>query len=56
MDGVRILIADDHELVRRGLISILLAAHPDWQIVGEASTGSAAIEMGSALRPDGRLG
>jgi DNA-binding NarL/FixJ family response regulator len=48
----RILIADDHELIRRGLISILSRSHPDWQIVADVSTGTAAIELGTALRPD----
>lgn len=52
MSIVRILIADDHELVRRGLISILAASHPEWEIVGEASTGKAALELGLTLRPD----
>jgi DNA-binding NarL/FixJ family response regulator len=48
----RILIADDHELIRRGLISILSRSHPDWQIAADVSTGTAAIELGTALRPD----
>jgi DNA-binding NarL/FixJ family response regulator len=48
---IRILIADDHELVRRGLISILQKAHPEWRIVGEAANGQEAIEMGIALLP-----
>ena len=48
----RILIADDHELVRRGLISILSRNHTDWQVVADVSTGTAAIELGTALRPD----
>jgi DNA-binding NarL/FixJ family response regulator len=52
MSSVEILIADDHELVRRGLISILTESHPEWKIVAEAPTGAAAIELGTALRPD----
>ena len=52
MKALDILIADDHELVRRGLISILVASHPEWRIVADVSTGSAAIELGTALRPD----
>jgi DNA-binding NarL/FixJ family response regulator len=51
MSRVEILIADDHELVRKGLISILTQSHPEWSIVAEAATGSAAIELGTALRP-----
>jgi DNA-binding NarL/FixJ family response regulator len=52
MSKVRILLADDHELVRQGLASVLRDAHPDWEIVGEAANGRAAIELGVALRPD----
>ncbi len=52
MSTVEILVADDHELVRRGLISILTRSHPEWKIVAEAPTGAAAIELGTALRPD----
>jgi DNA-binding NarL/FixJ family response regulator len=52
MSTVEILIADDHELVRRGLISILTQSHPEWTVVAEAPTGNAAIELGTALRPD----
>ena len=52
MKPVRILIADDHELVRQGIASILRAAHPEWEIAGQASNGAEAIQMGAALRPD----
>ena len=51
-DPVRILIADDHELVRRGLTSILTRDHPEWQLVAEASNGARAIELGLELRPN----
>jgi DNA-binding NarL/FixJ family response regulator len=51
MTPVDILIADDHELVRRGLVSILEDMHPDWQIVAEVGTGTAAVERGEALQP-----
>jgi DNA-binding NarL/FixJ family response regulator len=52
MGPARILIADDHELVRKGLISILGKSHPEWIIVGDVGTGTAAIELGVAARPD----
>jgi two-component system nitrate/nitrite response regulator NarL len=52
MTRVRILVADDHELVRRGLVSILTAANPEWEVVGEAGTGASAREMGERLQPD----
>src|SRR3984885_3286122 len=52
MSKVEILIADDHELVRRGLVSIITGSHPEWQIVADVATGAAAIELGTALHPD----
>lgn len=52
MSTVEILIADDHELVRKGLISILTQSHPEWRVVGDVANGEAAIELGTALRPD----
>jgi DNA-binding NarL/FixJ family response regulator len=48
---LRILIADDHELVRRGLSS-LLQAHEGWEICGEASDGREAVEKAKLLKPD----
>jgi DNA-binding NarL/FixJ family response regulator len=48
---LRILIADDHEVVRRGLCS-LLQAHEGWEICGEAKDGREAVEMARALKPD----
>lgn len=51
MSAVQILIADDHEIVRKGLVSILGKSHPEWQIVAEASNGTDAIELGRKLRP-----
>ncbi len=51
MTGVRILIADDHEAVRRGVRS-LIATHSDWEICGEAVDGLDAVEKAKASRPD----
>ncbi len=48
---IRILVADDHELVLHGIAAILTRAHPDWEIVGLASSGTDAVEMGRLLRP-----
>lgn len=48
---VRILIADDHELMRKG-IGVVLADRPEWSIVGEASTGIDAVELARRTRPD----
>jgi DNA-binding NarL/FixJ family response regulator len=49
--SVRVLIADDHELVRRGLRS-LLESRPGWEICGEAKDGVEAVEMSKSLTPD----
>jgi DNA-binding NarL/FixJ family response regulator len=48
---LRILIADDHELVRRGLCT-LLQAHHDWEICAEAADGREAVEKAARLKPD----
>lgn len=48
---LRILVADDHEIVRRGVRDIV-AGHPGWEICGEAADGPAAIELALALKPD----
>lgn len=48
----RILIADDHEIVRRGIRTFLTSLRPDWEICGEASDGEQAIEAVQRLRPD----
>lgn len=48
---LRILIADDHEVVRRGLIT-LLRGHDGWEICGEAKDGREAVEKAKQLKPD----
>ena len=48
---LRILLADDHEIVRRGLCS-LLQKHEGWEVCGEASDGREAIAMAEQLKPD----
>ena len=48
--AANILIVDDHEIVRRGLRS-LLSSRPDWQICGEAIDGVQGVEKAKALRP-----
>jgi DNA-binding NarL/FixJ family response regulator len=47
----RILVADDHEVVRRGLCA-LLQAQPDWEVCGEAADGREALEKTQKLKPD----
>ena len=50
-DRIRILLADDHTIVRRG-IRALLETQPNLEIVGEAATGSEAVAQAQALHPD----
>jgi DNA-binding NarL/FixJ family response regulator len=47
----RILVADDHEVVRRG-VRALLEGQPGWVVCGEASTGREAVAMAVDQRPD----
>lgn len=48
---VRILLVDDHELMRQGLRSIL-EKEPEFEVVGEAANGREAVQAAAALRPD----
>src|SRR5678815_1707277 len=49
--SARVLIADDHEVVRMG-VRILLANSPQWQICGEATNGAEALQKVRELAPD----
>src|SRR5450631_1292568 len=51
MTQLRILIADDHEVVRQGL-RLLVEKVPHWSICGEAATGREAVKMAQKLKPD----
>ena len=51
MKAFRILVADDHELVRRG-IRVLLENHPGWEVSAEAKDGREAVERATELKPD----
>jgi len=49
---VRVLLADDHEVVREGLRAILAEAAGEVLVVGEAASGEQAVRLAAALRPD----
>ncbi len=51
MRRIRVLVADDHTIVREGLVS-LIAASPECEVVGEAANGLEAVEKAIAARPD----
>lgn len=51
MTPVRILLADDHDLIRRG-VKALLESHRGWEVCGEADTGWEAVQKAAQLRPD----
>jgi two-component system NarL family response regulator len=51
MDKIRILLADDHQMMRQGLRS-LLAKEPDIEIVGEAADGTQVLSLVAQLAPD----
>jgi DNA-binding NarL/FixJ family response regulator len=48
---VRILLVDDHPIVRQGL-KTLLQGHSGWEVIGEASDGAEAVEKAKDLNPD----
>ena len=51
MTNLKILIADDHDLIRKGLRR-LIEEHPGWQVCGEARSGREAVEQCVQLQPD----
>ncbi|MDR3718546.1 MAG: response regulator transcription factor [Bryobacteraceae bacterium] len=50
MGRIRILLADDHTVMRRGL-RLLLEQQADFQVVGEAEDGRQAVELAASLHP-----
>jgi DNA-binding NarL/FixJ family response regulator len=48
---IRILLVDDHPILRKGL-AILLQEHPDLSVIGEADDGLAAVDLAEKLLPD----
>jgi DNA-binding NarL/FixJ family response regulator len=51
MGAIRVLVADDHTIVRQGLVGILKASD-DIEVVGEAGDGAEAVEKATKLKPD----
>lgn len=51
MEPLRLLVADDHEVVRRGLRSVL-EQQPGWHVAGEAANGRDAVSKAKELQPD----
>lgn len=51
MKSARIIIADDHEFVRRGLRATI-AEHESWEVCGEAASGREALELARQVKPD----
>src|SRR5258706_15234695 len=50
MNKLRILVADDHEIVRKGLVS-LIKTQPTWEVCAEAENGRQAVELAKELEP-----
>ncbi len=51
MSNIRVILVDDHEMVRMGLKSFL-NLQPDIDVIGEASNGREGVELALALQPD----
>jgi len=51
MNKIRVLLADDHTILRDG-IRALIEDEPDMEVIGEAEDGRSAVRMTSQLKPD----
>jgi DNA-binding NarL/FixJ family response regulator len=51
VDKVRLLVADDHPMLREGLVAVL-ATQPDFEVVGEAADGDEVVRLAARLDPD----
>ena len=50
--SVKILIVDDHEVMREGIRSLIAKSRRDWKVCGEASNAEQAIELARSVAPD----
>ena len=48
---IRVLVADDHPMLREGLVAVL-GTQPDFDVIGEAADGSEVVRLAQTLRPD----
>jgi DNA-binding NarL/FixJ family response regulator len=51
VDKIRLLVADDHPMLREGLVAVL-GTQPDFEVVGEAGDGEDAVRLAERLEPD----
>ena len=51
MDSIRLLVADDHPMLREGLVAVL-GTQPDFEVVGEAADGDEVVRLAGSLDPD----
>lgn len=51
MDRIRLLVADDHPMLREGLVAVL-GTQPDFEVVGEASDGEEVVHLAGDMSPD----
>jgi DNA-binding NarL/FixJ family response regulator len=52
MTKSRILVVDDHQLMRKGVVAAIRDERPEWEVCGEASTGREAVSAADRLKPD----